>query len=80
MFYIGSLVAKLHPVSQGNLSPNFHYFKIFIKSIQDYPFKNQNNSPRFLNPTRTSHNITRTFLTDLESSQEHPKCLRETKP
>jgi len=47
-FYTGSLITKLHPVSQGNISLNIHYIKSFTKSLQDYTFKNQNNTTRLL--------------------------------
>jgi len=37
-FYIHSLITELHPVTQVNISPTFHYIKSFTQSTQDITF------------------------------------------
>jgi len=66
-FYIGSLKLELHPVCQGNLSLNFHYFKRFTK-YSSLHFQNmQKPQTRLLNHTRVT------------PSQQEPSC-RPGKP
>jgi len=61
-FYTSSLVNELYLVSQGNMSMTFHYFKSFTKPLQDYTFEKQNNTPRLLNPIKTSKAQLKPFL------------------
>jgi len=47
-FYTSSLITKLHPISQDNLSLTFHYIKSFTKFLQDYTFDKTKNHTKTL--------------------------------
>ena len=62
-FYIGSLKPELHPVCQGNLSLNLHYFKRFTKYSPLHCQNIQKPHKRLLNHTNTTRTLLQTWKT-----------------